>query len=137
MVLFVLSFKNFHRVLMEFSNYLRGRKMKTTLFPNPLYVPKQINGSQNNKGKGNYELNWNERSHQSMAHLGRFATVNKQLGDVISIHGQSYMAYTVTTQPLEGLHNNSHLLDGIYSDNPSQVDHTQSCPSYKQVTNQV
>ena len=102
-----------------------------TLFPNHVCVPKHINESQKNKGKGNYELNWNERSHQSMAQLGRATIVNDQLRDVIIIHDQSQMDYTATTQPLEGLHNNSQLLESIYSDVPSQQDHTKSCPNLK------
>ena len=72
-----------------------------------------------------------------MAQLQRETIVYGQLGDAITIQDQSQMAYTVMTQPLEGLHNNSQLLNGIYSDSPAQEDHTQSSPSYKYVTNKV
>ena len=136
MMLWNLQFFPFDDQLAMKRNCPEDRVPMNGLFPNPLCVPKHKNECQKNRGKGNCELNWNGRSHQSIAQAGRATTAYEYLGDVTIIHHQSQMDYIIMTQPLEGLHSNAKILDGINSDRQSQEDHTQSFPSYKQVTNQ-
>ena len=63
MMLWNLQFFAFDEYLAMKRNCPEDRVPMNGLFTNPLFVTKHKNDSKNNKGKGNYELNWNERSH--------------------------------------------------------------------------